>query len=131
MNWKRSLYRAWFIGSIGCIIFGGIAGANEPDTPATVIISHGTGNYEQECPGITFTGEDGHTRVVAADAYRCTRNGHAAFHTYDTLQANKRELKPGGLFIGILHMGDVNWEIPWAHTAYIYRDRLFVFYSAD
>jgi hypothetical protein len=131
MNWKHSLCRAWFISFAGFIIFAGIAEASEPDTPATVIISHGTGNYEQECPGIAFTGQDGHTRVVSADAYRCTRNGHAAFHTHDTLQANKSELKPGGLFSGILHMGDVYWEIPWAHTAYIYHDRLFVFYNAD
>src|SRR4029077_6368731 len=114
-----------------CIIFGGIAGANEPDKPATVIISHGPANYEQECPGITFIGEDGHTLVVSADAYRCTSNGHTAFRTYDTLQANKSELKPVGLLSGILHMGDVYWEIPWAYTAYMYRDRMFVFYRAD
>jgi len=37
MNCKRRLYRAWLIGSVGCIVFGGVAGANEPDKPATVI----------------------------------------------------------------------------------------------
>jgi hypothetical protein len=131
MNWKRRLYRAWFIGSVGCIVFGGIAGANEPDKPATMIISHGTGNYEKECPGIAFMGEGGRTLVVSADAYRCTRNGHTAFHTYETMQANKSELKPGGPVSGILHMGDVYWEIPWGYTAYIYRDRMFVFYRED
>jgi hypothetical protein len=114
-----------------CIAFGGIAGASEPDKPAMVIISHVTGNYEQECPGIIFMGEDGHTLVVSTDAHRCTSNGHPAFHTYEILQANKSELKPGGFLTGILHMGDVYWEISWDYTAYIYRDRTFVFYRAD
>ena len=131
MNWKRPLYRASFIGLVGCMVFGGIAGANEPDRPATVIISHRAGNYEKECPGIAFMGEDGHTLVVSADAYRCARNGHTAFHTYDAMQANKSELKSGGSVSGILHMGDVYWEIPWGYTAYIYRDRMFVFYRED
>jgi hypothetical protein len=47
------------------------------------------------------------------------------------MKANKSELKPRGSVSGILHMGDVYWEIPWGYTAYIYRGRILVFYWED
>jgi hypothetical protein len=112
-------------------VFWSADAQNKPSTPVTVIISHATENYEEECPGTAIKHGDGQTWAVTVDASRCAKNGRTAFQASNALQKSASELTPGARIIGVMVTGDVLNPIPWAYQVFIHWERMFVLYRAD